>query len=144
MAVEVSKIDVWSGEVADRAGGLADKIEAVAEAGANLEFVITRPAPNQPGTSLVFMAPLRGPAQARAAKAAGLAKAPNVFTLRLEGPNQPGLGAKITRTVADAGINMRGLSGTALGRRCAVYLAFDNNADANKAHRILKQALSSG
>ena len=144
MAVEVSKIDVWSGEVADRAGGLADKIEAVAEAGANLEFVITRPAPNQPGTSLVFMAPLRGLAQARVAKAAGLAKAPNVFTLRLEGPNQPGLGAKITRTVADAGINMRGLSGTALGRRCAVYLAFDNSADANKAHRILKKAFSGG
>lgn len=144
MAIEVSKIDVWSGEIEDRAGGLTEKIEAVTEAGANLEFVIARRAPNKPGTGLVFMAPLRGAAQIRAAKAIGLAKAPGVHTLRLEGPNRAGLGAKITRVVADAGISMRGLSGTAFGRRCAIYLAFDSSADADKARRLLKQAASSG
>ena len=142
MAVEISKVDVWSGEIKDRCGGLAEKIEAVAEAGANLEFVIARRSPNKPGTGLVFMAPLRGAAQTQAARAAGLEKDPKVYTLRLEGPNRLGLGAKITRAVADAGINMRGLSGTALGRRCAIYLAFDSNAHAAEARRILKKALS--
>ena len=71
-----------------------------------------------------------------------LAKDAGVHTLRLEGPNRLGLGAKIAGAVADAGINMRGLSGTALGRRCAIYLAFDTSADAEKARRILKRAFT--
>ena len=142
MAIEISKVDVWSGEIEDRSGGLAEKIKAVAEAGANLEFVIARRAPDKLGTGLVFMAPLRGAAQTRAAKVVGLAKDPGVNTLRVEGPNRLGLGANIAGAVADAGINMRGLSGTALGRRCAIYLAFDSAADVEKARRILKRALT--
>ena len=142
MAFDVSKIGVWTGEIEDRSGGLADKIEAVSKAGANLEFVIARRAPERPGLGLVFMAPLRGAAQVRAAAAAGMEKAPNVYTLRIEGPNRPGLGARITRAVADAGINMRGMSGTGLGRRCAIYLSFDNTADTEKARRLLKKALA--
>ena len=141
MAVDVDRIDVWCGEIEDRSGGLAEKIEAVAAAGANLEFVIARRAPDRPGMGIVFMAPLRGTAQTRSARQAGLAKAPDVYAVRLEGPNGPGFGARITRSVADAGINMRGLSGTALGRRCAVYLAFDSSEDANKASRVLRNTL---
>ena len=143
MAVNVLKIDVWTGEIEDRSGGLADKIEAVTEAGANLEFVIARRASERPAMGLVFMAPLQGAAQRRAARAAGMQKARNVYTLRIEGPNRPGLGAAITRAVADAGINMRGMSGTGLGRRCAIYLSFDNSADTEKARRVLKKALMS-
>ena len=142
MSAEISRIDVWTGEIADRSGGLAEKIQAVAAAGANSEFVIARRAPDNPGCGLVFMAPLESASQREAAKAAGLAKAANVHTLRVESPNEPGLGAKITRAVADAGINMRGLSGTALGRSCAIYLAFDTNADANEATRVLKKVFA--
>jgi hypothetical protein len=140
MAVEVSRVDVWTAEIEDRSGGLSEKIEAVSEAGANLEFVIARRSPERPGAGYVFLAPLKGAAQCRAAKAAGLRKAPGVYTIRVEGPNRPGLGAKITRTVADAGINMLGLSGTGLGRRCAIYISVDNAADADKASRALKKA----
>ena len=137
MAINISKLDVWSGEIADRSGGLTEKIEAVAEAGASLEFVIARRSPKKPGSGLVFLAPLRGAAQTRAARAVGLAKDPSVHTLRLEGPDRLGFGARITRAVADAGINMRGLSGTALGRRCVIFLAFDSGADATRARRVL-------
>ena len=144
MAVEITRADVWSGEIENRSGALAEKIEAVAEAGANLEFVIARRAPERPGTGLVFMAPLRGTAQIRAAKAAGLTKAANVYTLRVEGPNRSGFGVEITRAVADEGINMRGLSGTGLGRRCAMYLAFDSSQDATRAGRALKRVFANG
>ena len=143
MAVEVSKVDVWSGDIEDRCGGLSEKIEAVTEAGADLEFVIARRAPDRPGMGLVFMAPLRGAAQAKAAKAAGLAKDPRVYTLRIEGPSRLGFGAKVTRAIAEAGINMRGMSGTALGRRCAIYISFDNSTDADRARRVLRDALNS-
>ncbi len=142
MAVQITKVDVWAGEIADRAGGLAEKLEAVAKAGASLEFVIARRQPDKPGTGVVFMAPLKGVAQARAAQGAGLSKATSLNSLRLEAPDRPGLGARITRAMADAGINLRGLSAAALGRGCVVYLAFDTAVDTKKASQVLKKALS--
>jgi hypothetical protein len=48
---------------------------------------------------------------------------------------------KMTRTLADAGINLRGLSAAALGRRAVTYLAFDSGADADTAIRVLKKSL---
>jgi hypothetical protein len=47
----------------------------------------------------------------------------------------------MTRAIADAGINLRGLSAAALGRRSISYLAFDNDADADNAVRVLRKAL---
>ncbi len=142
MAVKVTKVDVWAGEIVDRAGGLAEKLEAVAEAGASLEFVVARRQPDRPGTGVVFMAPLKGAAQGRAAQGAGLSKTTSMHTIRIEGPDRPGLGAKITRAVADAGINLRGLSAAALGRQCVAYLAFDVEADAKKAMSVIKKAMA--
>jgi hypothetical protein len=142
MAVEISKVDVWAVEIPDRVGGLAEKLEALAEAGASLEFVIARRKPEKPGTGVVFLAPLQGAKQAKAAEGAGLSKATNLHSLRLEAPDKPGLGAKITRAVAEAGVNMRGLSAAAIGSRCVVYFAFDSDADAKKATAILKKTLA--
>ncbi len=142
MAVTISKVDVWAGEIADRPGGLAEKLDAVASAGANLEFLIARRAPEKRGKGVVFMAPLKGAAQTRAAKKAGLSKATSLRSLRLEGPNRRGFPALIARIVADAGINMRGLSAAALGRRGVFYFAFDKDADAKKASQVLKKAFA--
>ena len=142
MAIEITKVDVWAAQMTDRPGALAEKLDILANAGANLEFMVARRAPDKPGRGVVFMAPLQGAAQSLAARAAGLAKAPNVHTFRLEGPDRPGLGAKITRVVADAGINMRGLSAMVLGRRYVVYLSFDNGADVNRANRILNKVFA--
>lgn len=142
MAMQVSKVDVWVGEVEDRPGGLFETLDVLSKAGANLEFVIARRAPERPGTTVVFFAPLRGARQIRAAKNAGLSKATNLCSLRLEGPDRAGFGAKITQAIAEAGINMRGLSAAALGRRCVTYFAFDTDADAKKASRILRKAFA--
>jgi hypothetical protein len=142
MAVEISKVDVWAGEIADRVGGLAEKFEAVAGAGANLEFVIARRSPEKPGTGIMFMAPIKGAKEATAAERAGLSKATNLHSLRLEAADKPGLGAKITRAVAEAGVSMRGLSAAAIGNRCVVYFAFDSEDDARKASDMLKKVLA--
>ena len=142
MAVQITKADVWAGEIVDQPGGLAEKLEAIAKAGGNLEFVVARRQPDIPGTGVVFVAPLKGAAQVRVAKQIGLSKTDSLHSLRLEAPDRPGLGAKITRVVADAGVNLRGLSAAALGRRSVVYFAFDTQADAKKASQALKKALS--
>jgi hypothetical protein len=130
---------VWAGSIEDRPGGLAKKLAALAEAGAQLEFVIARRASEKPGTGVVFLTPLTGAAQIRAAKRVGLAKTKSLHSLRVEGPDQPGLGAKMTEALAQAGVNLRGLSAAAIGRRCVVHLALDSAADAAKATRLLKR-----
>jgi hypothetical protein len=47
----------------------------------------------------------------------------------------------MTRALADAGINLRGVSGAALGRRSVTYFGFDSGADADTAARVLKKVL---
>ena len=139
MASQISRVDVWAGNIADRPGGLAKKLEALAEAGASLEFMIARRRPEKPDRAVVFLAPVRGPKQIRAARKAGLSKAATMYSLRLEGPDKPGLGARISDVIAEAGINMRGLSAAAIGRKYVVYFAFDSDADAKMASRILRK-----
>ena len=142
MAYQITKEDVWVGEIEDRAGALAEKLEAVSRVGVNLEFVIARRAPDQPGTGVVFMAPFRGKDSVRAALQAGLSQWTSASTLRVEGPDRSGLGALITWTVANEGISMRGVSGAKLGERSVFYLAFDDPADADKAGEALTNAFS--
>ena len=48
---------------------------------------------------------------------------------------------KMTRALADAGVNLRGVSAAALGRRSVTYFAFDTTSDAGKASQILRKAL---
>ena len=139
MALNVTRADVWAASIEDRPGGLAEKLAALAEAGAQLEFVIARRASERPGTGVVFLTPLKGAAQIRAAKKAGLEKTKSLHSLRVEGPDQAGLGAKMTQALAQAGINLRGVSAAAIGRRCIMHLALDSAADATKAVRLLKR-----
>ena len=142
MAHEITKEDVWVGEIEDRTGGVAEKLEAVSRVGVNLEFVIARRAPDKPGKGVVFMAPFRGEESVRAALQAGLSQWTSASTLRVEGPDRPGLGALIAWAVANEGINLRGISGAKLGERSVFYLAFDSANDADKASEALADALN--
>lgn len=141
MAYSVKKVDVWAGEIADRPGGLAEKIESLSSAGANLEFIIARRAADKPGTGVVFVTPIKGTKQKSAAQGTGFASTDSLHSVRVEGPDKAGLGAKMTKAISEAGINLRGLSAAALGRRAVSYLAFDSAADANSAVSILRKAL---
>ena len=141
MAYSIKKVEVWAGEVADRPGGLADKIDALSGAGANLEFVIARRSPDKPGTGVVFVTPIKGTKQKRAAQSAGLTTTDSLHSVRVDGPDKAGLGTKMAKALADAGINLRGISAAAIGRRAVSYFAFDSVADADNAVRVLKKAL---
>ena len=141
MAYTVKKVEVWAGEIEDRPGGLADKLAELANAGANLEFLVSRREPDKPGTGVVFVTPVKGAKQKAAAQQAGLSTTDSLHSLRVEGPDRAGLGTKMTRALAAAGINLRGVSAAALGRRAVTYFAFDNGTDADSAMRVLKRAL---
>jgi hypothetical protein len=141
MAYTVKKVDVWAGEIADRPGGLASTLAAMNKAGANIEFVVARRAPDKPGTGVVFLTPIKGAKQKSAAQQAGLGTSESLHSVRVEGPDKAGLGAMMTDALAAAGINLRGISAAALGRRAVSFLAFDTAADSDAAVRILKKTL---
>lgn len=138
MALKVSKAGVWSALIEDRPGALAEKLSALAGAGANLAFVLARRAPEKPGTGVAFVTPLKGAKQLRAAKAAGFARTSELACVRVEGPDKAGQGAKLTAALAARGINLRGLSATAIGRRFVAFIAVDSARDASRAARILR------
>lgn len=135
MAFDIAKIDIWVGELPDRPRALQAKLEVLAGAGANLEFVIARRGGR--GKAVVFMAPIKGAAQIRAAEDACLKKAESMYALRIEGPNQAGLGERITRALADAGLNLHGVSAAAIGGRSVTYVRFAST----EALRAARQAL---
>jgi len=134
----VTKLDVWSGEVQDQPGGLTGVLRRLAGAGANLEMVVARRQPDKPGAGIVFLAPVKGRKATEAAAMADLSPATGMAALRVEGTDRPGLGAKMTSAIADAGINMRGLSAAALGSRFVAYVAFDSVQDAEKAAKAIR------
>jgi predicted amino acid-binding ACT domain protein len=139
MKLNVSRTDVWAAMIEDRPGALAEKLEALAAAGANLEFIIARRMPEQPGNGVVFLTPLRGTRQVKAATAAGFRKTDSLHSVRVEGTDEPGMGAKLTRALAEAGVSLRGLSAGALGRKFVTHLALDTAEDAAKALKVLKK-----
>jgi hypothetical protein len=137
MGFKLDRIHVWSGEVADQVGGVAGKLSLLAQAGANLEFILTRRQPDRPGTGILYVAPVTGAAQVRAARSAGLSETHDPIVLRVEGDNEAGLAHRLTQQWALAGISLQGLTMAVLGNRFVGFAAFDSVADSNRAAKIL-------
>src|SRR4030095_1004025 len=53
MSFKWDRVHVWSGEIADQAGGAAEKLSLLAQAGANLEYIETQRLPNKPGKGIL-------------------------------------------------------------------------------------------
>lgn len=141
MASNIQRVQVWRGEIPDRPGAAAAMLEVLARAGVNLEYVFTRPHPSRPEVGLIFLAPIRGAEQVQAARSAGLAPALDVAMLCVEGKQRPGVGYELMSQLAIAGINLRGLSVSALGDRFVAYLAFDDADTAGHAIQVLAAPL---
>ena len=137
MGFKLDRVHVWSGEVADQAGGVAAKLSLLAQGGANLEYVYTRRTPEKPGTGVLYVAPVTGPMQVRAARAAGLSETSDPVVLRVEGDNSAGLAHRVTQQWAMAGLSLQGLMMSVVGGRFVGYVAFDTVGDANRAAAIL-------
>jgi hypothetical protein len=137
MSFKLDRVHVWSGEVVDQAGGVTAKLSTLAQAGTNLEFVLTRRKVDKPGTGVLFVAPVTGPNQVRAARSAGLAETHDPIVLRVEGDNEAGLAHRLTQQWAIAGISLQGLTLAVLGERFVGFAAFDSVTDANRAATIL-------
>lgn len=138
MKLKISHVDVWAGTIKDRPGGLSEKLSALSKAKTDLEFVLARRAPERRGDGVVFVTPIKGGKQARAARAAGFEKTGSLHSVRVEGRDKPGLGAKLTQKLAASRINLRGFSAAAVRGHFVAYLAVDTAAAAKKVMTVLK------
>ena len=139
MKLDVTRTQVWAAGVKDEPGALAEKLEALHQAGANLEYALARRAPDEPGQGVVVVTPLKGAAQLRAARAMGFVRGDDLYFVRVAGAETPGVADVITAALATSGVNLRGLSATSIGKRFVAHLALDSAADATKSIRILKK-----
>jgi hypothetical protein len=139
MAQAIKSVDVYAVDIMNRPGTLARVLEALAAGGANLDFVIARQVNDN--TSRVFVAPLKGARQLKAAADVGLNKAKGMYAVCVTGPDKAGLGAVITRGISAAGINIRGLSSGSIAKKNVCYIAFSSAEDAKRAAGAIKKAM---
>lgn len=139
MNVSVEPEEVWVTSVEDRTGGVAEKLSLLAEAGADLDFIIARRAPERPGTGVLFVTPLRGDREIEAATELGFSATSRLHSLRIEGRSVPGIGARLTRAISQAGINLRGVSGAVIGTQFVLHVSFDTAEDSTRAADLLRK-----
>lgn len=139
MAVSVKKIVLWRREVANRPGGLAGPLAALAQAGANLKVVMAYRFPGDESRGAVELYPITGRKAQAAARSAGLSES-GIPTVLVEGDDRPGTGAAIARAIAEAGINLAFFVAQVLGRRYAAVIGFDSEADSKRAAPLIRRA----
>ena len=136
----VERVDVWSASIADKTGGLSWLLKGMDEAGADFNFIIARRTPENPGSGVVFVTPIRGDKEVKAASTLGFSLTRSVAALCIEADNKSGTAARLTGLIADAGINIRGLSVAVIGTRLVAYIGFDSTNDAETAVSIFQAA----
>jgi hypothetical protein len=140
METIVERVDVWAANIEDKPGGLAGVLAALRDAGADLQFIIARRAPQEPGRGVVFVTPLQGDREIAAAAEVGFNVTQTLHSVRVVGRDRPGAAAELTQMLADGGINLRGFSASVLGNQFIAYVAVDSLDEANKAIAILTKA----
>ncbi len=140
MNLIVEHADVWEAAIEDAPGSLARILTNLREVGVDLDFIIARRTPEKPGKGVVFVTPLRGDLEIGAASRLGFNVTESVHSLRVQGEYNSGVTGELTRKLAEAGINLVGLSAAVIGTKFIIYIAFDSGADAEKAADILKVA----
>lgn len=133
-------MDVWEAEIEAMPGSLAKILTNLREVGVDLNFIIARRAPEKPGAGVVFVTPLRGDLEITAASHLGFNVTDRLHSLRITGEDNSGVTAGLTKKLAEAGINLHGLSAAVIGTKFILYIGFDKGADAERAANIMKDA----
>lgn len=141
MAYKITAEYVCGGAIKDRTKALAEKLQALSDGGLDLEMIMSRR--DQSGWALMFVSPLRTAEEIEVAEQAGLRREGSLSTLRIEGPNVKGIGARIITALAKAGIDVLGYWALSLGDQCVMNIAFDSEAEQEMAKDVLEGELAS-
>ena len=140
MDLLVERVEVWAAPIEDKPGALAGLLKTLHKAGADLQFVIARRSPDKPGTGVVFVTPLQGDRQIRAALQSGFNVTQSLHSVRIMGLDRAGIVADLTQALADGGINLRGLSASVIGSQFVAHVGVDSAEDTIKAMDLLARA----
>jgi hypothetical protein len=140
MEITVEHVDVWAANIEDKPGGLAGVLATLRDVGADLQMIIARRAPEEPGRGVVFVTPLQGDREIAAAAEVGFNVAQTLHSVRVVGRDRPGAAAELTQKLADGGINLRGFSASVIGGNFVAFAATDSLDEANQAISILTKA----
>ena len=140
MAVSIRKVTLWRTEVQHRPGALAELLEPLAAAGADLQIVMGYRIPGHKGRAVIEVAPVGSRTVARAAAAGGLAPG-GAPTLLVLGQNRPGLANRIARALAESGVSIAFLVAQVVGRRYSAVFGFENEGDLDKAADRIRAAV---
>jgi hypothetical protein len=140
MDLLVERVDVWAATIEDKPGGLADVLSVLRNAGADLQFIVSRRTPELLGKGVVYLAPLQNDREIRAASQVGFNVTPSLHSVRVMGTDRPGIIAELTQKLGAGGINLRGVSAAAIGTQFVAYLAMDSLDDTVRAIEILQTA----
>lgn len=141
MALSIRKLTLWRTQVRHRPGALAELLEPLAAAGADLQIVMGYRIPGQKDRAVIELAPVGNRKVAAAAEEGGLAPG-GAPTLLVHGDNRPGLANRIARALADSGVNIAFLVAQVVGRRYSAVFGFDSEADLDKAADRIRAALA--
>ncbi len=136
MAISVKKTSIWRREVDNKPGTLAQTLQPLAEAGTDLEIVMSYGMGNR---AAIEVAPIAGRRATAAAEKAGLAES-RVPAVLVTGDNRVGLGHSMARSLGDAGVNINFLIAQVIGNRFSSLFGFDSEADADRAIPLIKNA----
>jgi hypothetical protein len=142
MPVTVKNISLWRKEVENQAGMLAQTLEPLAKAGADLRVLMGYRYPSTETRAAIELYPVTGKKATAAAAGAGLV-ASSIPTLLVEGDDKPGLGLAIAEAISGARINMTFFVAQAIGRKFSAVLGFETESDAKTAVPIIKKAAAS-
>lgn len=131
--------DVWAASLVDKPGALGTTLGLLADAGANLDFIISRRAPDEPGSAVVFVTPLKSDAEVQAGDDSGFSVTRKTYSVRVEGDNEPGVAAKLVKAVGEAGINLAGFSAAKLGARFVAHIRVDTPEDRETVVKVLSE-----
>ncbi len=137
MNVQIRKGQPWSVELPDRAGAAAATLDVLTRAGVAPTLLFTRLHPRKHNVPVLYLAPIVGPDQTRAAQDAGLAPASDVALLVVEGINHAPLAYEIMSRLAVATLPVLCLAVVPDGDRLVASIAFESQDAAALALQVL-------
>lgn len=142
MSYKIERAEIWGGEVPAHPGALARVLDLLRQGGGNLEAAVLRPVSPLSDTGVLFVTPIVGEKQAAAARRAGLHRTRSIHSVRVVGPDRPGLLADIAQMLNGMGLHICGLSSAGTNAHSVHYLRFTCAADADRAVEVLRQQLT--
>ena len=137
MAISVKFITLWRRELQHRSGALAESLDPLADGGIDIKVLMAYRFPGDPSRGAVEAFPIAGKRSTLAAQRGGFSPFA-LPALLVEGNNAPGMGSRMCRAIADAGINLDFVVAQVVGAKYSAVFGFETEDDARRAVSLIK------